>query len=160
MNQPDTTPVQPESPEFLLVELNIPSDMDLVDMVVDLGTSLIQLKGFGQDDIAAIRFAIHETLVNAIQYGNKGQTEARVTIRFYLKGDCFYTDIEDEGVGFDLENLADPTDPENLLKAEGRGVFLVRSMTEDFQVQKKPDKGVRVTFCRLKRPDNAGRNVN
>lgn len=160
MTPPGKAPVQPEAEETLLVELNIPSDMDLVSLVVDLGTSMITLKGFGTDDIAAVRFAIHETLVNAIQYGNQNNEEARVNIKFYLKGDCFYTDIEDEGSGFDLENLNDPTDPDNLLKADGRGVFLVRSMTEDFKIQKKPDKGVRVTFCRLKRPDITDGNSN
>lgn len=152
MAEPETLPVTDNTQETLLVELNIPSDMDLVDLVVDLGTSMIGLKGFSGDDVSAIRFAIHETLVNAIQYGNKGVPDARVNIKFYLKGDCFYTDIEDEGTGFDPEMLENPTLPENLLKENGRGIFLVRSMTEDFKVQKKPGKGVRVTFCRLKRP--------
>ncbi|MBN1295497.1 ATP-binding protein [bacterium] len=151
MMQPDPSPVTPQAPETFLVELNIPSDMDLIDLVVDLGTSMISLKGFSDDDVSAIRFAIHETLVNAIQYGNQGLIDARITVRFYLKGDCFYTDIEDEGSGFDPDALANPTLPENLLKATGRGIFLVRSMTEDFKVEKTPGKGVRVTFCRLKR---------
>jgi len=152
MTKPDQHPATTsDGKEVFLVELNIPSDLDLVKMVVDLGTSLIDLKGFGSDDASALRFAIHETLVNAIEYGNKNIENARVNIKFYLKGDCFYTDIEDEGSGFDPDELADPTDPENLLKANGRGIFLVRSMTEDFKVQKKPDRGVRVTFCRLKR---------
>ncbi|MCD4654699.1 ATP-binding protein, partial [bacterium] len=55
------------------------------------------------------------------------------------------------GAGFDPDELADPTNEENLLKTDGRGIFLVRSLTEDFKVQKKTGKGVRVTFCRLKR---------
>jgi serine/threonine-protein kinase RsbW len=142
-----------DTDETFLVELNIPSEMDLIGMVVDLGTSLIGLKGFGSDDVSAVRFAIHETLVNAILYGNEGKANARVNIKFYLKGDCFYTDIDDEGKGFDPDTLADPTAPENLLNVHGRGIFLVKSLTEDFTVRKLPDKGVRVTFCRLKRLD-------
>ena len=59
MTHTGQAPAQPEAEETLLVELNIPSDMDLVSMVVDLGTSMITLKGFGTDDIAAVRFAIH-----------------------------------------------------------------------------------------------------
>jgi len=156
MTQPDSTPVSKTHQETLLVELNIPSDMDLVELVVDLGTSMIGLKGFSEDDVSAVRFAIHETLVNAIQYGNKDVEDARVNIKFYLKGDCFYTDIEDEGTGFDPDTLENPTLPENLMKEDGRGIFLVRSMTEDFKVQKKPDNGVRVTFCRLKLQSNSG----
>lgn len=151
MVQAKQSPVSQENDETLLVELNIPSDMDLVSMVVDLGTSMIGLKGFSADDVSALRFAIHETLVNAILYGNKDQPDARVNIKFYLKGNCFYTDIDDEGPGFDPDQLSDPTTPENLLNVHGRGIFLVKNLTEGFKVQKLPDKGVRVTFCRLKR---------
>ena len=154
MTQADRVKVQQNMEETLLVELNIPSDMDLVSMVVDLGTSMIGLKGFSADDVSALRFAIHETLVNAILYGNKEKFDARVNIKFYLKGDCFYTDIEDEGSGFDPDALADPTAPENLLNDHGRGIFLVKNLTEDFKVSKLPEKGVRVTFCRLKRLQN------
>ncbi|MBN1879031.1 ATP-binding protein [bacterium] len=151
MSQANSSPIPCETVETLLVELNIPSDMDLVNMVVDLGTSMIGLKGFSADDVSALRFAIHETMVNAILYGNKDKPDARVNIKFYLKGDCFYTDIEDEGTGFDPDLLADPTAPENLLNVHGRGIFLVKNLTEDFKVKKLPEKGVRVTFCRLKR---------
>lgn len=86
-------------------------------------------------------------------YGNEGKPDARVKIKFYLKGDCFYTDIEDEGEGFDPGILPDPTSPENLLNVHGRGIFLVQNLTENFSVRKLPEKGMRVTFCRLKRPD-------
>ncbi len=154
MGHSDLSLAQTNAVETFLVELNIPSEMDLVNMVVDLGTSMIGLRGFSDDDVSAVRFAIHETLVNAIKYGNKGKTSARVNIKFYLKGDCFYTDIDDEGKGFDPDTLANPTDPENLLSDHGRGIFLVKSLTEDFSVRKLPDKGVRVTFCRLKRLGN------
>jgi serine/threonine-protein kinase RsbW len=137
--------------ESLLVELNIPSELDLIQMVVDLGTSLMQLRGYDDSDCDAVKLAIHETLVNAIRYGNQENPEARVRIKFYLKDDCFYTDIDDEGIGFDPESLSDPTDPENLLKTNGRGIFLVRNLTENFEVKKLPNRGVRVTFCRYKK---------
>ncbi len=153
MTNPVSSTSQTDSDETFLVELTIPSDLDLIGMIVDLGTSLITLKGFGSEDISAVRLAIHETLVNAIVYGNAGKTSARVKIKFYLKGDDFYTDIEDEGEGFDPDMLPDPTSPENLLNFHGRGIFLVQNLTENFSVQKLPNKGMRVTFCRLKRHD-------
>jgi CheY-like chemotaxis protein/anti-sigma regulatory factor (Ser/Thr protein kinase) len=39
--------------------------------------------------------------------------------------------IRDEGAGFDWSKLPDPTDPENLLKASGRGVMLIRTFMDE-----------------------------
>ncbi len=139
-----------ENAEYLLVELNIPSEMELITMVVDLGTALMELQGYVDHDTSAVKLAIHETLINAIQYGNAGNPDARVKIKFYIKEGLFFTDIDDEGRGFDPEVLNDPTTPENLLKPGGRGIFLVKNLTENFKVTKLPGKGVRVTFSRIK----------
>jgi len=135
------------------VDLNIPPDLQLVKIVSSLAASLMELRGYDEDDQEAIRFAIHETLVNAIQYGSRSRSDARITIKLYFIGQCFYTDIEDEGEGFSIEDISDPTSPDNLLKANGRGLFLVKQLTQQFEVTNLPDKGVRVSFCRLKHGD-------
>jgi serine/threonine-protein kinase RsbW len=134
------------------VELDVPSEMDIIPLVVDLGTAMMKLRGYGSGDRETIRLAIHETLVNAIKHGSSGKKNARIGIRFYFKESSFYTDIEDEGDGFNPEILADPTSPENLLKPGGRGIFLVRQLTENFNVTLLPNKGVRVTFSLVKKP--------
>ena len=133
------------------VELDVPSEMDIIPLVVDLGTAMMKLRGYGRDDRSTIRLAIHETLVNAIQHGSTGKKNPRIRIRFYFKKSVFYTDIEDEGEGFNPDILADPTSPENILKPGGRGIFLVRHLTKDFNVTVIPKKGVRVTFSMMKK---------
>lgn len=47
MTNPVSSASRADSEETFLVEINIPSDLDLVSMIVDLGTSLAALKGFG-----------------------------------------------------------------------------------------------------------------
>ena len=71
--------------EDLLVELNIPSEIELVQMVSELGVALMELRGFEEHDIHAVKLAIHETLINAIKYGSIENPAARVRIKFYLK---------------------------------------------------------------------------
>lgn len=39
--------------------------------------------------------------------------------------------VGDEGPGFDIAKLPDPTDPENLFRGHGRGVFMMRAFTDD-----------------------------
>ena len=38
--------------------------------------------------------------------------------------------VEDEGVGFNPKNLPDPTDPKNIEKIKGRGVFIIKSLSD------------------------------
>jgi serine/threonine-protein kinase RsbW len=137
------------------VDLNIPSDLELIRMVVDLGASLMEIRGYSDDDRHSIRLAIHETLINAIRHGSINHPNARVSVHFSFKDQCFHTDIEDEGAGFDLKDLPDPTAPENLLKNSGRGIFMVRQLTENFTVERLPNHGVRVSFCRFKQKNNS-----
>ena len=46
--------------------------------------------------------------------------------------------VRDQGLGFDPELLANPLDPENLLKSSGRGIFLIRSFMDDVRLRKLP----------------------
>ena len=41
--------------------------------------------------------------------------------------------VRDEGAGFDFDNLPDPTAPENLLKENGRGIFLMRNLADEVE---------------------------
>jgi len=148
---------QPKAPstkkDDFTVELNIPSQMDMISLAVNLSSAMMEFRGYDKKDQDIIRLAIHETLINAIKYGSKDNKNARINLRFYFKESGFYTDIEDEGKGFDLKKLDDPTASKNILKPDGRGIFLVKQMTEDFKVTALPGKGFRVTFSRLKKSD-------
>jgi serine/threonine-protein kinase RsbW len=43
--------------------------------------------------------------------------------------------IEDEGKGFDFSNLPDPTEPENIEKLGGRGIFLMRQLSDEVKFE-------------------------
>ncbi len=38
--------------------------------------------------------------------------------------------VKDQGKGFDMSKLKDPTDPENIFKENGRGVFIVKQLMD------------------------------
>ncbi len=138
-----------DSGDFL-VELSIPSEMEMIPLVVNLATALMNLRGYDKQEQDVIHLAIHETLVNSIRYAGKSKPGSRIDIRFYFRKSGFHTDIIDEGCGFDPGLLKDPTAPENLLKPDGRGIFLVQQLTEEFEAVPLPDKGFRVSFCKYK----------
>ncbi len=74
--------------------------------------------------------AVTEAVNNAINHGNKANPEKMVDIKFEVDDDQFGFIISDEGHGFDYLNLPDPTDPENIEKPSGRGVFLMKHLAD------------------------------
>jgi serine/threonine-protein kinase RsbW len=56
--------------------------------------------------------------------------------------------VRDQGEGFDPDTLADPLAPENLLKASGRGIFLIRSFMDDVQLRNAPEGGMEVRMIK------------
>jgi serine/threonine-protein kinase RsbW len=71
-----------------------------------------------------------EAVNNAIVHGNKTDPEKKVMIRCVVRKKTLTLYVKDEGKGFDPESLQDPRDDKNLLKENGRGVFLIRSLMD------------------------------
>ncbi len=103
--------------------------------------------GFAAQELFGGRMALEEALVNAIRHGHKGDTTKRVDIRFQINERQLLVEIQDEGRGFDPEGVPDPRAPENLERAGGRGVFLMRHYMSWVQFN---EAGNCVTLCKLK----------
>ncbi|MGV9013350.1 MAG: ATP-binding protein [Flavobacteriales bacterium] len=78
-----------------------------------------------------ILIALTEAVNNAIHHGNALDPQKRVSIGYDTQGDLITFTVSDEGPGFDHENLPDPTDPRNIEKPHGRGVFLMRALSDN-----------------------------
>lgn len=83
-----------------------------------------------EDAYGNILVALTEAVNNAILHGNKANPNKQVEISFKSSPTTISFTVEDEGTGFDYEHLLDPTDPENLEKTNGRGVFLMRNLAD------------------------------
>lgn len=81
-----------------------------------------------------ILIAFTEAVNNAIYHGNKKNPEKKVIITLEKNTQYFIIYVKDEGVGFVESNIPDPTLPENLLKQSGRGVFLIRKLTDEMEI--------------------------
>ena len=83
-----------------------------------------------EDAYGNVLIAVTEAVNNAIQHGNKENEtlSINVSVSDNEKNVCF--SVKDEGQGFDFDNLPDPTAPENILKENGRGIFLMRNLAD------------------------------
>jgi len=97
------------------------------------------------DDIYGnIMIAVTESVNNAIRHGNSGETTKNVFLSLNLHENMVVFIIEDQGQGFDYQNLPDPTAPENLGKPGGRGIFLMKNLADEVKFR---EQGRIVELC-------------
>lgn len=89
------------------------------------------------DDIYGnIMIAVTESVNNAIMHGNKNDRTKNVTLSLSLNDNVINFRVIDEGLGFDFQNLPDPTSPENIDKPSGRGIFLMKHLSDEVNFSK------------------------
>ncbi len=110
-----------------VITLSLPSSMQHVYLLDVVVTEILKEIDFTEDIQEQINLAVIEAGTNAIKHGNKENPVKKATIQFTLSEDRLVTIIKDEGDGFARQEVADPLDPENLLKSSGRGLFLMEA---------------------------------
>ncbi len=77
-----------------------------------------------------IMICLTEAVNNCITHGNKSNSSKYVVVSCRKENEQLVFVAADEGSGFDFENLPDPTAPENIERVTGRGVFLMRQLSD------------------------------
>jgi serine/threonine-protein kinase RsbW len=135
-----------------LIRLEFTSAFEMLDFVQVVNDHVGREVGFDEDSVHWVGVAVRECVINAIKHGNKHDASKRVFVEF----ETVFNDgvnelgirIRDQGQGFDPESLANPLDPENLLKASGRGIFLIRNFMDEVQLQRAPQGGMEVRMTK------------
>lgn len=138
----------PTSPE--VVRLQFCSAFDMLDFVQVVSDHLARRVGLDEDAMHWVGVAVRESVVNAIRHGNKFAPDKHVRVDFsFVPADApefLQVTVQDEGEGFEPEEIGDPLAPENLLKASGRGIFFMRSFMDDVQLRRRPEGGMEVSM--------------
>ncbi|MDZ7371794.1 MAG: ATP-binding protein [candidate division KSB1 bacterium] len=92
--------------------------------------NFLRAAGLSRDEIENIGIAVTEVVNNAIQHGNKNDQSKKVYLEFSRLQDRIEIRIQDVGGGFDPASVADPLQPENILKESGRGIFIVKALMD------------------------------
>jgi len=104
---------------------SISSVSELHPLVERVGAAMASV-GFPGGDSFAVRLALEEAVVNAIKHGHQHDPSKVVRVAYRVSPQRVELEIEDEGPGFRPDDVPDPLEPENLERACGRGVFLMR----------------------------------
>ena len=118
-------------------ELIIKSTPDNIYQVEEFIEEVRDELEFKDDVYGNVMVAITEAVNNSIIHGNKGDSSKTVTIQCHAKNPYrLLVAVEDQGDGFNPDDLPDPTAPENLANPGGRGVFLMRNLADDISFAK------------------------
>lgn len=110
-----------------VIRLDIPSSMRLVYLLDAIISEILREMGFDAETSEQVNLAVIEAGTNAIKHGNKEDANKRASFEFIVNQDRLTVVIQDEGIGFERETVADPLDAVNLLKSSGRGIFLMEA---------------------------------
>jgi serine/threonine-protein kinase RsbW len=143
-----------------VVRLEFTSAFDMLDFVQVVSDHVGRSVGFDDDAVHWVGVAVRESVINAIKHGNANDASKHVFVEFATAngGEAreLVIRVRDEGQGFDPDTIADCLAPENVLKASGRGIFLIRSFMDDVRLRRAPEGGMEIRMVK-RVPPAAGR---
>lgn len=131
--------------------INFASKGENITIVERLIDELCDKHKIQEEHYGNILIALTEAVNNAIYHGNKQDPAKEVIVKYEATKDRFFFRIEDDGPGFDFENVPDPTSPENLEKPNGRGVFLMKHLSDELEFF-EDGRIVEIAFTNLSKP--------
>jgi serine/threonine-protein kinase RsbW len=138
------------------IQTTLESTLQSVDKVEAMVVREAEKLGFDKDDLDNIGMAVRECMVNAVVHGNRYSQKKQVHLDVESSDGGLAITIGDEGAGFDLNSLPDPTSPENLLRQSGRGILLVRAFMDEFEVHPRVGGGTEVRLVKNVSPTLRG----
>ena len=128
--------------------LVLPSHIEAVADGAAAATDFVQNCGVGEEVAFGIDMAVREAITNAMVHGNKEDETKTVELTLNCLGGALEIEVKDQGEGFDPASVPDPTEPSNLMKTSGRGIFLMRTFMDDVQWSARPEGGTTVRMVK------------
>jgi serine/threonine-protein kinase RsbW len=113
------------------IQFELPSALSLMHIVLEYLMKRVEKLGVCKPEQTNLFVALDEAFVNAIKHGNKYDPKKLIRVTADVSSAEARFTIEDEGEGFDINNIPDPLDPENLFKTSGRGVLFIHNIMDE-----------------------------
>ena len=128
-------------------ELVLPSRIESIAQAADEAAKVVRRAGLNSDAAFGVDMAVREAVTNAVLHGNRQDETKTVEVEFRSSPRHLIITVRDRGTGFNLDEIEDPTDAQNLLKTSGRGILFMRTFMDEVEWSQRPDGGtvVRMT---------------
>lgn len=122
------------------IEFEIPSVMSLMHTILDYLMKRVEKNGVVNSEDSNLFIALDEAFVNAVKHGNKFDVTKFVRISAEVSSKEARFTVEDEGDGFNIAEVPDPTDTENLFKTSGRGVLIIHNVMDEVRYNERGNR--------------------
>jgi serine/threonine-protein kinase RsbW len=126
----------------------LPSHIEAVGEAAAAVTDFVKTCGLDEQTAFGVDMALREAVTNAMVHGNQEDETKSVEVTFSCMGNALEIEIRDQGEGFDPASVPDPTEPGNILKTSGRGIFLMRSFMDEVEWFARPEGGTTVRMMK------------
>lgn len=113
--------------------LVIKSEVKNITTVENLIDKIVEKYNISSEIYGKALLAVIECVNNAIIHGNNSDASKDIKIDYEVNDKELIFTISDQGAGFDFHSLPDPTLPENILKVSGRGIFLMKNLSDKLE---------------------------
>jgi serine/threonine-protein kinase RsbW len=132
----------------LRADLVLGSRFENIEVAERALVDLCHQAGCAEDEEYWLITALREAVANAVRHGNRQNPHRVVRIAYTISKSTVTIRVEDEGEGFDPSEIPDPTDPENLLRPSGRGIFYMRQFMSSVEFGSTPAGGTAVVMVK------------
>ena len=129
--------------------LEIESDPNNLITVEEFVNYFAKDLGVSDERMNGLLLSVTEATTNAIIHGNKCNINKKVVINVFVEDGKIIIKVKDEGNGFDPTKVPDPTEPQNLLKDSGRGVYLMKIYMDEIKYNLTPEGTELILILRL-----------
>ena len=122
------------------IEFEVPSVISLMHTILDYLMRRVEKNGVVNASDSNLFVALDEAFVNAVKHGNKYDATKFVRISAEVSAKEARFTVEDEGEGFNVAEIPDPTDIENLFKTSGRGVLIIHNVMDEVRYNERGNR--------------------
>jgi serine/threonine-protein kinase RsbW len=125
-----------------VVRLEFTSAVEMLDFVQVVSDHVGRTAGLDDDALHWVGVAVRESVINAIRHGNRNDESKHVFVEFHSPPAG-----EESAL-----TVANPLEPDNLLKSSGRGIFLIRNFMDEVHLRRAPEGGMEVRMVKRVHP--------
>jgi serine/threonine-protein kinase RsbW len=119
-------------------EREISSDPEMLPELEEFILEIAKSCKLNDEKLNGLALSFSEAASNSVVHGNKLDKNKKVKIKVLVNEKMISITIKDEGSGFNVQAVPDPTRPENILKDNGRGIHIMRSFLHDLRYNFTP----------------------
>ena len=119
----------------IALEYSLPSEVTAISPFVDKLMPLLRNCGCVPGGVSDVEIALREALANAILHGNQQDRRKQVHVTCRCEPDEVSIAVKDEGMGFDINNVSDPTTPQNIGLVHGRGIHVMNAVMDEVRFE-------------------------